>query len=295
MHYDLTDLRLFLAIAEEKNISRGARRCHLAPSSASLRIKALEDAVGTPLFTRQARGVTLNAAGVVMVEHVRRCIAELGQMHADLTPFSGGISHHLTIFANNNAINSWLPDDLLPFFRAYPSVRIALEERLGTDIVAAVATGRADLGVVAVDIEHPALRFVPYREDRFVVVAPLDGPLARRKALRFAACLGTPFVSLLNGTALHTYLVNQANLLGGQLDVRIQVSGYRAIARLVASGVGIGIMPASALGASDRRKLAVIELDEPWALRRHRLCMRPEVLERNTLLGALVDTLAPKH
>src|SRR5262249_16603064 len=154
------------------NISRGARRCHLAPSSASLRIKALEASVGTPLFKREARGVEVNAAGVVMLEHVRRCIAQLGQMQADLTPFSAGVTHHLTIFANNNAINSWLPDDLVPFFCAQPSARIALEERLGTDIVGAVATGRADLGVVAVDIEHPELRFIPYREDRFVVVVP---------------------------------------------------------------------------------------------------------------------------
>jgi len=59
MRYDLTDLKLFLAVAEERNLTRGAEKAHLAPSSASHRIRQLEDALGTPLLTRRARGVAL--------------------------------------------------------------------------------------------------------------------------------------------------------------------------------------------------------------------------------------------
>jgi DNA-binding transcriptional LysR family regulator len=155
--YDLTDLRIFLAVAEEGNLSRGARRCHLAPSSVSLRLKGLEDAIGVPLLEHQARGVALTRAGTVMLEHVRRCLAQLEQMHVDLQPFVQGLAGHLTLFANNNVIHSHLPDDLARFFQAFPSVRVTLEERLGTNIVAAVAEGRADLGVVAVEPAHPGL------------------------------------------------------------------------------------------------------------------------------------------
>ncbi|WP_158618426.1 LysR family transcriptional regulator [Candidimonas sp. SYP-B2681] len=291
MRYELTDLKLFVAIAEERSVSRGAKRCHLAPSSASLRLKALEATFGTSLFTRQARGVTPNPAGIVMLEHARRCIAQLGQMHADMTPFSSGVLNHVTLFANNNAINSWLADDLLPFFRTFPSARVALEERLGTDIVAAVAQGRADLGVIAIEADHPELHFLPYREDKLMVVTARDGPLARHDSIRFAACLDSPFVCLLNGTAMHTYLVNHAMALGRQLDVRIQVSGYPAVLRLIASGVGIGIVPASALGTQNRDELCVIALDEPWAARHHRVCVRPETLRRNALVVELIKTL----
>ena len=61
--YDLDDLRVFLAIAEARNLTHGAQQVNLAPSSASNRLRGLEEAMGTPLFTRQARGVTLTAAG----------------------------------------------------------------------------------------------------------------------------------------------------------------------------------------------------------------------------------------
>lgn len=292
MRYDLTDLKLFVAIAEEHSLSRGAKRCHLAPSSASLRLKTLEETFGTPLFTRQARGVTPNAAGLVMLEHARRCIAQLGQMHADMSPFASGILNHVSLFANNNAINSWLADDLLPFFQLFPSARISLEERLGTDILTAVIEGRTDVGIIAVEAEHPGLDFIPYREDRLAVVMARDNPLAIHEQVRFVECLDAPFVCLLNGTAMHTYLVNKANALGRQLDVRIQVSGYPAILRLIAAGVGIGIVPMSALAGCNDERLSVIGLDESWAVRHHRLCVRPETLRSNTYVAELVRILS---
>jgi DNA-binding transcriptional LysR family regulator len=291
MHYDLVDLRVFLAVAEEGSLSGAARRCNLSLSSVSLRLKGLEESLHTPLFRRQARGVTLTGAGTVMLEHVRRCTAQLMQMHADLEPFAKGIGGHITLFANNNAISSHLPDDLARFFAAYPSVRISLEERLSIDIVSAVASGRADVGVVARTDATADLCYWPYRDDHLVLLAPMQGELGKRKSVRFAECLHEPFISLHGGAALHTFLVNHANALGEKLDIRVQVSGYRAIARLVASGAGVGVVPRSALEAWDHEHLAVVELAEPWAHRQLQICVRQPASDMNPYVRHLVDTL----
>lgn len=290
-HYELTDLRVFLAVADEENVSRGAQKCHLAPSSVSLRLKNLEQAVGAPLFTRLARGVTLTPAGRVMAEHVRRCLAQLEQMHADLQPFALGLFRHLTVFANNNAISSHLPADLARFFAAYPEVRIVLEERLSMDIMAAVAVGRADLGVVAADSGHPDLLFTPYKKDQLVLLVAREHPLAGRSDVRFSECLRQPFISLQQGAALHTFLINHALALGDTLDVRVQVSGYRAIARLVGSGAGIGIVPKSALEPADYELLSVVRLAEAWALRHLHVCVLRSALEAQPFLGDLIKLL----
>ncbi|MGT2491955.1 LysR family transcriptional regulator [Cupriavidus basilensis] len=69
-----------MAVADAGNVSRGGATCFLAPSSASLRIKQLEQALGTPAVRAEARGVSLTRAGQVMLEHCRRCLAELEQM-----------------------------------------------------------------------------------------------------------------------------------------------------------------------------------------------------------------------
>lgn len=291
MHYDLTDLRVFLAVVDEGNLSRGATRCNLAPSSVSLRIKNLEEVFGAPLLHRQSRGVGPTAAGRVLAEHARRCLAQLEQMHADLLPYAQGITGHVTLFANNNAISSFLPEDLTGFFKAYPSVRISLEERMSHDIVAAVVEGRADVGVVAFDADHPELEFFPYRDDELVLLAPLDCNLGNRRTIAFADCLRQPFICLQQGAAMHTFLVNHAAALGAKLDVRVQVSGYRAIAKLVASGAGLGIIPRSAVEEDDARTMQVLTLSDTWSLRNLRICVKRRTDAENHFRDELVAFL----
>jgi DNA-binding transcriptional LysR family regulator len=151
--------------------------------------------------------------------------------------------------------------------------------------------GRADLGVVAVDSDHPDLEFLPYREDRFVVVVPSNSRLSRRGAVRFTECFGEPWICQQNGSALHTYLMSQAAALGGRLDVRVQVASFDAVMRLVASGAGISVVPRSAIGEREQRNVTVVELTEPWAARHHRVCFRKGALEGNRHLVDLVETL----
>lgn len=291
MHYSLTDLRLFLAIAEEGNLSRGAARCHLSAPSASLRIKDLEERMGLTLFIRGARGVTLTTPGTVMLDHVRRCMAGLEQMHSDLLPYTQGLTTHLTLFANNNAINSFLPQDLARYFAAHPTVRITLEERMGHEIVAAVALGRADAGVVAIDIGHPELDFIPYQEDQFVLITPLSHRLAGAPSVRYADCLGETWICLQSGSALHTYLVNKANELGGRLDVKVQVAGFDAIAQLVAAGAGVAVVARTVIPQALLGRIATVPLAEAWAQRHHRVCVRKGALASNTQLANLVAML----
>jgi DNA-binding transcriptional LysR family regulator len=274
LRYDLVDLKLFVAVADAGNVSRGAAACFLAPSSASLRITKLEESLGAALFVRGARGVSLTRAGQVMLEHCRRCLAELEQMHADLAPYAEGVKAQVTLFANSSAIASFLPDDLETFLRAWPEVRVSLEERLSHDIVAAVAEGRADLGVVTWDDEHPALLFAPYREDQLVVVAPHSIALGEGGSVAFAECISHPFVSLWSGSAIHTYIVGKAAALGHPLDIRIQVAGFPAVVALVRSGAGIGIVPRSVLRNLAADGLSILTLRESWAFRQLKICSR---------------------
>jgi DNA-binding transcriptional LysR family regulator len=291
MHYDLTDLRVFLAVVDEGNLSRGASRCNLAPSSVSLRIKNLEEMFGTPLLHRQTRGVGPTAAGRVLTEHARRCLAQLEQMHADLLPYSQGLTGHVTVFANNNAISSFLPQDLPRFFKAYPTVRITLEERMSHEIVQAIAEGRADAGIVAFDADHPELEFFPYRQDELILLAPKEMDFGDRDTVSFGDCLRHPFICLQQGAAMHTFLVNHAAALGVKLDVRVQVSGYRAIANLVASGAGVGIVPRSALEDSDSSAMHILGLSEPWSIRNLRICVKRRAEAENAFRERLVAVL----
>lgn len=276
MHYELTDLKLFVAIADARSVSRGAANCFLAPSSASLRIKQLEKTLGTRLFEREARGVSLTRAGQVMLDHSRRCLAELEQMHANLAPFADGVEARVSLYATSTAIASFLPGELQVFLRAYPSVRVSLEEHLSRDIVAAVVAGKADLGVVTWEDDHPELDFHPYRKDELVVVTPGEwaGEIGENGTASFADCLSRPFISLRSGTAIHTFLAGKAASMGCRLDTRIQVAGFSAVVGFVESGAGIAIVPRSILSGRNCDELCILTLREPWAERQLNVCVR---------------------
>jgi len=291
MRYDITDLKVFLAVVEAGNLSRGAEHCHLSPSSVSLRIKGLEDALGAVLLIRRPHGVEPTPAGSLVVEHAYRCLAELEQMHASLLPHSQGVKNHIKLFANSLSINSYIPKDLVHFFKQYPSVRVSLTEHTSQEIVAAVNAGQADVGIVAPGVTHPNLIFLPYHKDRLVLLAPLDNKLAKQGTVRFIECVREPFLSLPQGASLHTFLMNHAAALGSTLDIRVQVAGYHAITLLVSSGAGVAIVPHSALRRESHNDFAVVALSDPWACRNLRICIANRPDEPHYFRDQLVTTL----
>jgi DNA-binding transcriptional LysR family regulator len=191
-------------------------------------------------------------------------------MHADLAPYASGIASQVRMFANTNAINCFLPEDLGDFLREHPRVRIALEEQPSPAIIQAVAAGQVEIGVVAAEGDAGDLETLPYRQDRLVLVVPAGHPLSDRSGAGLAEVLGEPFVCLHAGSAIHTFMMNHALRLGARLDVRIQVRSFNAVCRMVAAGVGIGMVPRSA--AVDGVK--TVEITDPWAPRDLQLCVR---------------------
>lgn len=275
MQYDLIDLRLFVAIAEARNLTRGAARVHLAPSSASHRLRLLEASIGTPLLVREPRGVSLTRAGEALLRHARQVFAQLEQMHADLTPFAQGVRGHVSLWANTHATHTFLPDSLAAFLQRYPQVSVTLEEHTSPDVVMAVASGEVDVGVVAESVAGADVELIPYRADRLVLIAPAEHALAQRASTLFAQVLDYPFVMLHAGSAIHTFTMNAAAALGRHLEVRIQVRSFEAVCRMVSAGVGVGLVPLGAVPAgAARAALTVIELDEPWAQRDLKVCVR---------------------
>ena len=289
MRYDLPDLRLVAAIADSGSLTRAAEQVHLAPSSASHRLTQLEAALGVPLFQRHARGLTPTPAGESLLRHARQVFAQLEQMHADLAPYASGVHSQVTVFANTNAINCFLPEDLGDFLREHPHVRVSLEEQPSPAIVQAVASGQVEIGVVAAEGTFGELETLPYRRDRLVLVVPAGHPLAGRDEVAFAEVLGEPFVCLHAGSAIHTFMMNHAARLGGRLDVRIQVRSFNAVCRMVAAGVGIGMVPRSAAVHG----LKTVKISDPWAPRDLQLCVRSRAALSPAAL-ALLDHLADK-
>jgi DNA-binding transcriptional LysR family regulator len=291
VNYDLVDLRLFVAIAEERNLTRGAARAYLAPSSASHRLRRLEEALNTTLFERQTRGVKLTRAGEALLRNARQVLASLEQMHANLSPFATGIRGHVSLWANTHATHTFLPDDLAGFLKQHPQVSVSLEEHTSAEIVVAVAGGEIEVGVLADSGHSAGVELAAYRQDRLVLIVPRGHALSSRREVGFAEVLEHAFVMLHAGSAIHTFTMNAAAALGQHLDVRIQVRSFEAVCRMVGAGVGIGMVPRSAMKlAALADPPVVVEMDEPWAQRDLQICVRKGA-ELSGFAAALLEHL----
>lgn len=276
VRFDLTDLRLFLHVAEAASITGGAERAGLALASASARIRGMEAVFGAALLRRERRGVRLTPAGQALQHHARLVVQQLEQMRGDLAAYAGGLKGHVRLLANTAAAAEYLPEPLAAFLAAHPLLDVDLEERPSHAIVVAVAGGLADAGIVADTVDPGDLETYPFVLDRLVVVGRRDHPaLAARRPLALAEVIAHDLVGLGLGSALQTHLGEHAARAGRPLKLRVRLTSLEAVCRMAEAGVGLAIVPEKAARRSRRSMaLRLAPLTDAWAVRRLMICTR---------------------
>ena len=266
---DFVTLRLFCAVAQTGSITKGASRCHLALSAASRRLADFEEAVGSVLLERTAQGVRLTPAGHVAMQHAMRLSQGFDLFGAELAEYAEGYRGHVRLWANMSALTEFLPDVLAGFMVRHPEIKVEIEEQLSGDIARALVDGVADIGVFADGTPVDGLSVRPFQTDELVLICAADHELARRDAVSFREALVHPFVGLNRGSSLLVLITEQAQASGLPLRLRVQVSSFGAMCRMVGAGLGLGVLPRAActplLGAY---ALRAVKLEEPWAERR---------------------------
>lgn len=275
MRFDLTDLRLFLHVVEAESITHGADRAGMALGSASERIRGMELTSGVLLLERHPRGVRPTPAGQAVIHHARVVLGQLEQMRGELGQYARGLRGHVRVLSNTAALTEFLPDALAAFLAAHPTIDVDLEERPSRDIVAAIARGLADIGIVADTVDLEGLETLPFRTDQLVLVVPAGHALADRSEVAFREVLDEPFVGLSHGSALQAHLAGHAARAGHPLKLRVRVSGLEAACRMVESGVGVAIVPEAAAGRlGGSAAIRSVPLSDAWARRRLTICAR---------------------
>lgn len=293
MHFDLADLRLFIHIAESPSLTQGARRAFLSPAAASARIKALEAQFDTRLLYRDSRGVEMTPAGERLLQHARLIMRQVDYLKSEFTEHGGDGSGHIRIFANTTAVTEFLPEVLAGFLAKRPGVTVDLQERLSRDIVRGVLDGTSDMGIIAGPVEASGLQVLHFSTDRLVLMVPAGHPLAGNGPVTLEQTLAYQHIGLHEGSTLLTFLRDHVERLGKHLSLRIQMSSFEAICRMIEAGVGIGIIPESAaLRHSRTMQLQTVQLAEPWAIRERSILVR-ELEALPGTIRALIATMMP--
>jgi len=227
------------------------------------------------------------------VRHIRGLQASLHALESEVVEFSRGIKGHLRIAANAGAISECLPPDLAAFSQAHPQIRISLEDQTSAEVQAAVAEGRADVGIFVPPLLDNRLSSWRYRRGSLAAMVPSGHALAAQQGVRFDALLDHDIIGLHAGAAAHELMRAEAEVRGRTLKARLQVRGFDAIAQLVEAGLGVAVLPAAvAQRLAQVFRVQVLALDEPWAERDYLLGVRlQEVLP--AVVQRFVDALCP--
>ncbi|ARU88566.1 LysR family transcriptional regulator [Pseudomonas sp. M30-35] len=272
---DFTTLKVFIAIADERSLTKAAEREHLALAAVSKRVSDLESQLGINLLYRQPKGVELTPAGHALLHHARTVMDNLEQLNADLSEFSDGVKGHVRIHANTSAVIEFLPEDLSTFTQLHPEVKIDLEERVSSEAIRAVREGLTDIGIFAGHVPADDLQVFTYRHDQLVLVTPHDHPLATRSSVALRETVGYDFIGLQQDASLHSLLQHSVHHLGASLRLRIQVRSFEAICRMIHTGMGIGVLPEIAVRTYlPALNVQMVNLTDDWARREIKIAVR---------------------
>ncbi|MGD9946796.1 MAG: LysR family transcriptional regulator, partial [Burkholderiaceae bacterium] len=245
MRFDLADLRLFLSIVDAGSITQGAVKAHLALASASERLRSIEQAAGVPLLERRRRGVVATEAGEALAHHARLMLRQQSVLQEELRDFASGALGTIHLYANTAALTEFLPSRLAPWLASRPRLSIDLKERTSAEIIRLIGAGLAQAGIVSDAVAAPGLLRQPVAADPLVAIVPRGHRLAGNTAIRFSALLDEAFVGLTPDSALQEHIGEHARDAGRPLRFRIRMKSFDGLCEMVASGVGIGIVPHS--------------------------------------------------
>jgi len=202
---ELRHFRYFVAVAEELNFRRAAKRLHMAQPPLSMQIKVLENELGVQLFDRSRRAVTLTAAGNHFLVDAQRVLAEARHAETNARKAAAGIVGHLNIGFMLATAHDLLGGAVRKFKQSYPEVELNLLDLTNSEQIKALEEGRIDIAFTRSRISKAELETEILFEEPMVMMVPSRDPLAKKQRLAWRDLSGKSIVTLHPSQALGFY------------------------------------------------------------------------------------------
>lgn len=190
----LTTLRLIDQIARTGSIRAAAEHIAQTPSAVQRRLQAFETELGEPIFERFAHGVKLNAAGEVVIHHVRQTIAENEQLQSRLADLTGLRRGHVAIGCSQALTPYFLPAEIAVYLEEFPGVTFDVKVMEHSEAEAALSSFSVDIALVFNTQGPPGFEVLLNVPQRLVAIMASNHPLATNEELRLRDCVKWPVV-----------------------------------------------------------------------------------------------------
>lgn len=304
---DLKQLRYFIAVAEEASFSNAAKRLHVTQPPLSTAIKNLEEEMQVQLFERSTRTVHLTDAGDAFFVEAQQLFIHLDQSVQKARRIGQGELGRLSLGFVPSAASGPLPPLLKSFRQRYPGVTTSLHEMNPAELVRGLGTGRIDAAFFYLPsgrlppFGEPELESRPISREPLVVAMPEDHPAAARRRIELRSLAEQPFILVTGhrGSGLRDIILSTCHEAQFMPNVVQEATLIQTIGGLVASGVGVALVPASlrrlqSSGVSYRQiqdNTPFVEMGVVWKRDNENRILEGflEVVSANTTLTATQD------
>lgn len=286
----LNELRYIVAVARERNFRRAAERCFVSQPALSLAIQKLEDELNVQLFERKKTEITLTGVGEQIVEQAMRVldevakIKEMARQGVDqlVGPIRLGVIY---------TVGPYLLPELIPVLREKaPEMPLDVEENTTANLEVQLRNGVVDAAIIALPFDLPGIETVSLYDEPFVVVVPANHRWAEQESIGATDLSGEKVLLLNSGHCFSNQVVEACPELSRKGEV-LQGNSLETIRNMVASGLGITVLPCSA--ATDRYRnplLRMIPFRDPVPTRRIALAWRKSFV-RSRAIEAMAEAV----
>ena len=288
----LSELRYVVAVATEKSFGRAAQRCFVSQPALSVAIQKLEEELDVRLFERGKSEVTLTPVGGRIVEQAQKVLEEAALIKGIAQAGRNQLVGTLKLGVIYTVAPYLLPDLIPALHVLAPQMPLDLEENLTVHLEAALKSGRIDSAIIALPFAPPGVVSEFLYEEPFQVVVPAGHKWARRKHIRPAELAAEHPILLNVGHCFRDQVLDACPELNGAEAHVTRTSSLETVRNMVASGLGVSVLPRDAMTPKYHSKLIVpVPFSAPVPSRRIAVAWRKS-FPRQLAVSAIREAVA---
>jgi len=269
---NIKQIRFALAVAQEQNFTRAAKRCHTVQSALSHQIAKLEEELGSQLFERTSRKVELTAAGRAFLVPAEQWLAAHNHLLDTMEALKGELGGTLTVGTISTLNTIDLIGQLARFNQRYPLVNIRLYVAMSEKLVEDIQQSRTDVAFVGLwpgDKERLAMPHKLLSDEPLVAIVSREHPFAGRERLRLSELSQVPLVDFYQGSGARRQTDKAFLAEGVTRHVSFEIDHIEWLENIVRKSLAAGIVPLST--AEHAKGLVSVPIDS--AIRRQVFCV----------------------
>lgn len=261
---DTKQLRYFLTIVEEGQITKAAQKLHMAQPPLSSQLKLLEKELGVTLIKRKRRSnLELTKAGEALYNRGKKLMNELEDTITEVKETNEGLRGTLSIGSTKSCF-SFLPKRIKYFRKKYPAVNFQILEGDSYIVSKYLTNKEIEVAVVRLPVDETHLSMIKLPKEPYVAVVPNDWDLSEHTSIKLKEFKNLPLLLLhrVSGIGQYEMIVEECKQHGFEPMVVCECPDASMLLSLVSSGIGASIVPKSTIATVDTNGYKVFELED---------------------------------